>query len=116
MNNSHVGNLLMEKGEKFYRWGKSGFGNFICGIVMAAMIAIISLAGYGKVYFFDGYEFTGVLWVCSFFLTSIGAALIPLYFIGLHYMGLGRLNQYNETICQLLSNRSNNTSDELPDL
>lgn len=116
MATNSIGNLLIEKGTKFYQWGKTGFGDFIGGIVLAALISIFSLAGYGRVYFFDGYVFTGVLWICAFFLIAVGAALIPLYFIGLHYMGLGRLNQYNEVICQHLGNHGENMADELPDL
>lgn len=116
MDTNNIGNLLLEKGTKFYQLGKSGFSSFICGVVLAILISLISFLGYGKVYFFDGYTFTGVLWFCAFFLIAVGSAQIPLYFIGLHYMGLGRLNQYNEVICQHLSNHSGTMTDELPDL
>ena len=116
MDTNNIGNLLMEKGTKFYQWGKSGFGSFICGSVLAGLICLISFLTYEEVYFFDGYAFTGVLWICAFFLIAVGSAQIPLYFIGLHYMGLGRLNQYNEAIYQHLSNHSGNMTDELPDL
>ena len=116
MDINSIGNTLIEKGTKFYQWGKTGFGNFICGAVLAAIICVVSLAGYGRIYFFDGYAFTGALWICAFFLMAIGSALIPLYFIGLHFMGLGRINQYNEAIYQHLNNHSGNMHDELPDL
>ena len=116
MDKTNVGNLLMEKGLKFYKWGRSGIYDLIVGIALAACICIVSLAGYGRVYFFDGYESTAVLWGCSFFLICIGTALTPLYFIGLHFMGLGRMNQFNDAIYKHLLNQRPKANDELPEL
>ncbi len=113
---TNVGDLLMRKGDSFYRWGKTGFGSFFSGLVLAVMICIISIAGYGRVYFFDGFAITAVLWICVFVLVAGGSAMIPLYFLGLHYMGLGRLNQYGEILCQNMDHRGKYSSHELPDL
>ena len=42
------------------------------GLIGAALITIISLSLYGKVYFYDGYDFTGWLWTICFILIGVG--------------------------------------------
>lgn len=44
------------------------------GLIGAALIIFISLSLYGKVYFYDGYDFTGWLWTICFILVGVGLA------------------------------------------
>ena len=45
---------------------KTGLILFGVGIGIAMLVCMISLAAYGKVYFFDGYDITKFAWVVSF--------------------------------------------------
>ena len=56
---------------------KAGTISLAIGIIGAVLIVIISLSLYGKVYFYDGYDFTGWLWTLCFFL--MGAGTIALF-------------------------------------
>jgi len=51
---------------------KAGIIMLAVGVIGAALISIISLLLYRKIYFFDGYAYTGVLWVISFVLICAG--------------------------------------------
>lgn len=42
------------------------------GVSIAILICVISIALYGKVYFFDGYEITGIAWVLAIVSVLIG--------------------------------------------
>ena len=116
MDRNNVGDLLLEKGTKYYRFGKSGFASLFSGILLAAGICLVSMALYGRIYFFDGFAFTAVLWICAVFLVGMSMVQIPLYLFGMHLMGLGRLNQYNAAICRLLIKNGRNQSHEFSEL
>ncbi|MBQ9468595.1 MAG: hypothetical protein IJU52_06285 [Clostridia bacterium] len=45
----------------------------VIAIVLALGISLVSYAAYGKVYFFDGYTITKVLWVITIILAAIGS-------------------------------------------
>lgn len=91
-----IGTMLIKCGAKFYSMGKKGIHCLFVGPGLALFICGLSLALYGKVFFFDGYLFTTICWVLSILLTVIGAFLYPFYFFGLHYMGLGKICQNTE--------------------
>ena len=56
---------------------KKAFGILLgFGIFVAAMICVVSVALYGKVYFFDGYVVTKILWVVA--IGSIGCSIVGL--------------------------------------
>lgn len=88
---NNIGELLISKGEKFYSIGKKGIFLLLAGLGLAILICLISFIGYGKLYFFDGYAFTAFSWILSILLVLIGSFLIPFFFFGLHYMGLGQI-------------------------
>lgn len=96
MNTNYIGKLLIEKGEKFYSIGKGGIGSLIAGLCLAVLICVISLIGYGQIYFLDGYTITIVAWIVSMLLVAVGLFLIPFFFAGLHYMGIGRICENTE--------------------
>lgn len=53
-----------------------GFASF--GIIGMILISVISLLAYGKIYMYNGYAFTGVLWTICFVSVGIGAFLLVL--------------------------------------
>lgn len=50
----------------------------LAGWALGVLVALISVLIYGRVYVFDGFAFTGVLWVISFLALIAGAAMLPL--------------------------------------
>lgn len=86
-----IGNLLVEKGEKFYSTGKAGIISLLAGVGLAMLICLISFSSYGRVFFFDGYTITAIAWIVSIMLVLIGSFLLPFFFFGLHYMGIGQI-------------------------
>lgn len=63
-------NAAKEAEKKFFGMlAKTGLS---IGIGGAALICLVSLALYGKIYMFDGYEFTGWLWIICFLFIAIG--------------------------------------------
>lgn len=96
MSTNYIGKLLIEKGEKFYSIGKGGIGSLIAGLSLAAFICIVSLITEGRIYFLDGYTITVVGSVLSILLVTVGLFLLPFFFFGLHYMGLGRICENTE--------------------
>ena len=46
----------------FNKITKAGIGIVVGAIALAAIICIISISLYGKVYFFDGYQITAIAW------------------------------------------------------
>lgn len=91
MDTNNIGTLLIEKGEKFYTVGKKGIISFLAGLGLAAFICILSLLIEGEIYFLRGYEITVFGSVVSLVLIAGGAFLLPFYFFGLHYIGLGKI-------------------------
>ena len=91
MNKDYIGSLLIEKGEKFYTLGKMGIISLLSGLGLAAFICILGLLLYGRIYFLEGYGITIFDSIISILLTIIGGFLLPFFFFGLHYMGLGKI-------------------------
>ena len=59
--------------------GVVGLGVFAFANVGCALIAMVSKALYGRVYYFDGYDLTKALWVLVFVLLVGGAVMMPFY-------------------------------------
>ena len=55
---------------------KIGIGIISFGIVGMILISVISLITYGKIYMYDGYAITGVLWTICFVTLGIGAFIL----------------------------------------
>ena len=55
---------------------KIGIGIVSFGIIGMILISVISLLAYGKIYIYDGYAFTGVLWTICFVAVGIGAFIL----------------------------------------
>lgn len=86
----NIGKNLIEIGENFYFFGKWGIKSFGAGICLAILICLISLIGFGRVYFFNN-PISTIGWIISILLIAGGAILFPFYFFGLHYIGLGQI-------------------------
>jgi hypothetical protein len=66
-----------QKGETLMKTSaKVGIGLLVFGIIGILLICTVSLALYGRVYMYDGYEYTGVLWTICFI--SIGLGILTL--------------------------------------
>jgi len=57
---------------------KLGIGIASFGIIGMILISVISLLAYGKIYMYNGYAFTGVLWTICFVALGIGAFILVL--------------------------------------
>ena len=66
------------KNEKWNKAGLIGLMALLAGIVLGLFIAAISTLIYGRIYFFDGFLVTGVLWVIVIALAAAGILLSPL--------------------------------------
>ena len=55
---------------------KLGITLLVSGIVGALLIVIVSLSLYGKIYFFNGYAFTKLLWIVCFILFFLGLCFV----------------------------------------
>lgn len=65
MNNGKNGNPIK----------KIGIALLLIGVIGAIIICIVSTAQYGRIYMFDGYESTAMLWILCFALIVIGVIL-----------------------------------------
>ena len=87
-----VSDMLLYTGERFYKKGKLGIKLLIAGLIIGILFLVGQLLFTGEVYFFyESLAITKIIWVVSFALTGVGLPLTPLYFWGLHYMGLGQI-------------------------
>ena len=96
MDTNNIGQLLIEKGIKFYSIGKKGIFTLIAGIGLAVLICLIGLLLYGKIYFLSGYSFTIIISTVSLLIIAVGITLLPFFFLGLHYLGLGKICENTE--------------------
>ena len=55
---------------------KVGIGIFVGAIALAAIICIISISLYGKVYFFDGYQITAIAWTLVIIGLLVGLIIV----------------------------------------
>lgn len=51
---------------------KLGISFLAFGVIGAILICVVSILLYGKIYFFDGYAFTGILWLICFIAIILG--------------------------------------------
>ena len=80
--------ILLGIGTKFYLIGKYGF---LCGIGLFIIITLVMLIGWRRIeinWYFKNYAITAFLSGLS--CLGIGAGL-PLYLLGLNYIGLGQI-------------------------
>ena len=55
---------------------KIGIGIISFGIIGMILISVISLLAYGKIYMYNGYAITGVLWTICFVTVGFGVFLL----------------------------------------
>lgn len=101
--NTKISELLVYKGEQFRKIGFVGAVIALSGIVLGILTGIILVM--------NEYPFlalvTNPFGIISFVADGLGCGMVPFYFIGLHYLGLG----------QLVRNTENNAdTDGLPNL
>ena len=51
---------------------KTGLGILLSGVGLAILISFVSTAMFGRVYFFDGYTITAILWSLAFMMILVG--------------------------------------------
>ena len=61
---------------KFNKLLKAGIWTLIGAIILAALISLISIIGFGKIYFFDGYEITAIGWTVVILGILAGCVII----------------------------------------
>lgn len=111
---TNVSELLLEKGNSFYKKGKMLIKIFLISLALFALILLIALMDWGSRYglilvlTFTSYPFVNFLTVVAYLGILIGLVGIPFYFLGLHYMGLGQIGKNTE--------KKEVISDELPEL
>ena len=66
-----------ESDEKLHPIGMIGLGVSAFGFLLRFIIIGVSNLIYGRIYVFDGYAFTGILWVISFLCIIAGVCLLP---------------------------------------
>lgn len=71
-------NTYNEKCGKLNRVGSIGLVTLPAGIVLGFLIALISSVIYDRIYFFNGFFFTGALWIMAIAMIVIGVFLLPL--------------------------------------
>lgn len=59
---------------------KFGIGCTSFGIIGMILISIVSISAYGRIYMYDGYAITGVLWTICFVALGIGVFVLALNF------------------------------------
>ncbi len=114
----NVAELMFEKGTSFYNKGKTLLK--ILGISFAVFVLILLIAAIGWGGFTSslyclaiatGYGFVDFLIVVAYLGILIGLVGVPLYFLGLHYLGLGQIAKNTENF-----NSERTVSEELPEL
>ena len=111
---TNVSELLLDKGNSFYKKGKMLIKIFRISLALFALILLIALMGWGGyglirvLTFITSYPFVNFLTVVAYLGILIGLVGIPFYFLGLHYMGLGQIGKNTE--------KKEVISDELPEL
>ena len=87
-NEVSAGEYLLRRGNIFRQIGKYCFG--IGVILLTTIIIMVEVEKIGVNSFWDLYNASVILAILTF-LTSICLCCVPLYFIGLHYIGLGTI-------------------------
>ncbi|MGN0785251.1 MAG: hypothetical protein ACI4MR_06240 [Candidatus Aphodomorpha sp.] len=99
----NVSKLLLKKGKSFYKKGRPLIVLFWIGFALVVLIPLISFIGYGSSIAIGYLSLCGPIDFVNFLMgvgyLGILAGLIgfPLYFFGLHYMGLGQIAKNTET-------------------
>lgn len=97
-----VSELLLNKGNSLYSEGKMLIKIFLISLAVFALILLITLMGWGadsillSLTVTTGYGFVNFLIVVAYLGILVGAVGFPLYFYGLHYMGLGQIAKNTE--------------------
>ena len=109
----NVAELMFEKGTSFYKVGRIAIKWFLTiGVGLVALImlfageyrvAYLALNGY--------YAFVTFLMVLGYIGTLVGLIGVPLYFLGLHFMGLGQIAKNTDNF-----NSDKTVCEELPEL
>lgn len=100
MNN--VADLVLKKGEKFYRLGRTLVKVLGISLAVFLLILLIAILGWGSIvipYVFlvnVDYAFVNFLIGLSYLGIVVGLIGVPFYFWGLHYMGLGQIAKNTE--------------------
>jgi len=76
----------LEKHKKIYSVGVAGLICFFASLLVAILIIAISSLIWDEIYFFNGYFFTGILWVLAIVAFLFGMITMPLFFISIKYI------------------------------
>lgn len=91
--NSEIGKLLVYKGEQFRKIGLVGAVITLSGIALGILTGIVLVM--------NEYHFlelvTNPFGIISFIADALGCGMVPFYFIGLHYLGLGQIIRNTES-------------------
>lgn len=82
------------------KWSFIGLITAGVGLLIALLIFGISGTVYGKVYFFDGYAYTGMLWILSAILLVVGLSML--------FVSAQKLNKRADKTAHLLNRLWNN--------
>ncbi len=106
----NISELLLRKGTSFYKFGRiaikffltigAGLLAFIMMFADGYQLAYLAISGY--------YEFVNFLMVLAYLGIFVGMIGMFLYFLGLHYLGLGQISKNTEIPAV--------KNDELPEL
>lgn len=105
--NTKISELLIYKGEQFRKIGLVGAVTLLCGVCLGIITMFCVIAGeYPPIALL-----VNPFGIFTFVLDALGAGLIPFYFFGLHYLGLGQIVRNTSS-----AGGNGILSDELPKL
>ncbi len=99
---NYVPELVLEKGEKFYRLGGNLIKVLWIDLAIFLSILLIAILGWGieaAPYVLSAhveYGFVNILVVLTYLGVLVGLVGVPFYFWGLHYMVLGQIAKNTE--------------------
>ena len=102
MNN--VSELVLKKGEKFYKVGRILVKVLGISAAIFVLILLIAILGWGMriIPYVLGvnvdYDFVNMLIGLSYLGILVGLIGVPFYFLGLHYMGLGQIAKNTDNL------------------
>lgn len=94
---NYIADFLLEKGNSFYNKGRLLIKILLISLAIFALVLLIAFIGYGGIgvayclSLVSYYAIVNLLMGVTYVGILVGLVGIPLYFCGLHYLGLGQI-------------------------
>ena len=92
--------MLLEKGSGFRKWG---FRLFLAGVVLWVITLIVIWSNAGDLSYIDLDDILENI-ILIFLSASLFNLGVPIYFVGLHFIGLGQIAKNTDNVDQIVKN------------